>query len=181
MNREYWQNIWRTLTIDQRLVDACKLPLQEEAVNLVSAGVDIYNREQLMTPMTLARWIEMREAAARDNIKLSLVSAFRSVDYQCQIIRNKLDKGVSIEDITRVSAIPGFSEHHTGRALDLTTSDCRTLEEEFDQTPAFHWLIRHAQAFQFSMPYTKNNPFNMIYEPWHWTCHAPETSNAQDK
>lgn len=177
MKMEHWAKIWDNLNINEQLVDACKLPLQQEAVDLVSAGVDIYDREQLMTPSTLTCWVAMRDAAAQEEIQLSLVSAFRSVDYQCQIIQTKLNKGLLIEDITRVSAIPGFSEHHTGRALDLTTNECKTLEEEFDQTPAFHWLTRHADAFQFSMPYPRNNRFNMIYEPWHWTCHEPAKLN----
>jgi len=148
----------------------CQLPLQTEAVELVSAGLDVFDREQWMTPSTLACWQAMRIAALQDKVELQLVSAFRSVEYQCQLIRKKVAAGQQLGDIFKVSAIPGFSEHHTGRALDLTTPDSEPLTESFDETTAFHWLRTHARAFDFSMSYPRNNATGINYEPWHWAC-----------
>jgi D-alanyl-D-alanine carboxypeptidase len=98
-----------------------------------------------------------------------LVSGFRSVDYQAGLIRTKLDRGQAIEAILQVNAAPGFSEHHTGQAVDIATPGSRPLTEEFEDTPAFEWLTREADRFGFSMSYPRNNPFGLIYEPWHWS------------
>ena len=75
-------------------------------------------------------------------------------------------------DILRVNAAPGYSEHHTGRAIDLGTIGCRALEEEFELTEAFAWLENNAAHFQFSLSYPRNNPSGVIYEPWHWCFQA---------
>ena len=140
-----------------------------EATDLVSIGPDIYNREQRLTPDAAQAWQAMRTAAEKDGIVLQPVSCFRSVAYQRGIIERKLAAGQAIDDILRVSAAPGFSEHHTGRTIDLTTPGSKPLEEEFEKTPAFAWLARHAGDFGFTMTFPRNNKYGVIYEPWHWT------------
>ena len=96
MSTTNWDEIWIELGINSDLVDACELPLHEEAIQLVSAGLDVFEREQLVTATTLNCWQKMKVAAQKDDIELALVSAFRSVDYQCQLIRDKLEKGQDI-------------------------------------------------------------------------------------
>jgi zinc D-Ala-D-Ala carboxypeptidase len=140
-----------------------------EAAELVSVGLDIHGREQRLTPEAAKAWSEMKTAAEKDGEILQLVSAFRSVDYQKQIIQRKLAAGQSWEQILRVSALPGFSEHHTGRTIDLTTPGSKELEEEFENTPAFRWLTKRAGEFEFTMTYPRGNSFGVAYEPWHWT------------
>ena len=149
---------------------ACRLPWQPEAVDLVSAGLDIFDREQYMTPETLSQWLAMAANAQQDGIELQLISAFRSVDYQCQLVRRKALAGQNLDAIFRVSAIPGFSEHHTGRALDITCPNSDPLEESFETTDAFAWLHANASRFKFFMTYPRNNAAGIIYEPWHWAC-----------
>jgi D-alanyl-D-alanine carboxypeptidase len=145
--------------------------LVREALELVSVGADIYGREQKLTPEAAAAWQSMKTAAEKDSQTLQLVSAFRSVDYQKQIIQRKRAAGQSWEQILRVSALPGYSEHHTGRTIDVTTPDCKPLTEDFDSTSAFAWLTLHAAAFGFIMTYPPGNPLGVAYEPWHWTFH----------
>jgi zinc D-Ala-D-Ala carboxypeptidase len=140
-----------------------------EAGELVSVGLDIHGREQRLTPKAAAAWAAMKMAAERDGQTLQLVSAFRSVDYQKQIIERKLVAGQSWEQILSVSALPGYSEHHTGRTVDITTPGCEPLTEAFEKTSAFGWLTNHAGEFGFSMTYPRGNSFGIAYEPWHWT------------
>ena len=158
------------LGVTTALQQHCQLPLQVEAVDLVGAGPDIFGRHQSMTPDTLSRWQAMSAATADAGVILQLVSAFRSVDYQCQLIRNKLDRGQCLQDIVKVSALPGYSEHHTGRALDLTTPGSEPLAETFELTAAFAWLQVNARDFDFAMSYPRDNTFGISYEPWHWFC-----------
>ena len=140
-----------------------------EAEELVSVGTDIYGREQRLTSPAAAAWEAMRTAAQKDGETLQLVSAFRSVDYQKGIIERKLATGQSWEKILHVSALPGYSEHHTGRTIDVTTPGTEALEEEFASTSAFRWLQRRAGEFGFTMTYPRGNEFGIAYEPWHWT------------
>jgi zinc D-Ala-D-Ala carboxypeptidase len=144
-------------------------PIFQEATELVSVGRDIQGREQKLTPHAATAWLEMKTAAEQNGETLQLVSAFRSVDYQRQIIERKLSGGQSWDQILRVSALPGYSEHHTGRTIDITTPDCKPLAEEFENTTAFRWLANHAGEFGFTMTYPRNNTFGITYEPWHWT------------
>lgn len=144
------------------------LPLQPETRELISIGSDIYDRDQRLIPKAAAAWQAMREAAAEEKITLQVVSAFRSVDYQTEILQKKLGKGQPMGEILRASAAPGFSEHHSGRALDLTTPNFPVLEESFENSEAFAWLTAHAGAFGFIMSFPRDNPHGVIYEPWHW-------------
>ena len=77
-------------------------------------------------------------------------------------------------DVDLVNTPPGYSEHHTGRALDITTSDCEPLTEAFELTEAFTWLVTHASKYQFSLTYPRDNPYGIIYEPWHWAVRAED-------
>jgi len=118
----------------------------------------------------------MQAAAADDGVVLLPLSAFRSVARQTTIIRRKLARGQAIADILRVSAVPGCSEHHTGRALDLGTPGHLGLETSFARTRAFRWLVRHAGRFGFQLSYPRRNPHGINYEPWHWCWHVTETA-----
>ena len=77
--------------------------------------------------------------------------------------------GQAIEEILKVNAAPGYSEHHTGRAVDIATPGSRPLTEEFEDTDAFRWLESRAIEFGFSMTYPRDNPWGIAYEPWHWS------------
>ncbi len=156
------------LGISSSKLAARGLPLRVEATNLVSAGQDMLGRERFLTPETAAAWEKMRTAAEAEGVTLLLVSAFRSLDYQVGIFKRKLEKGQTIDQILNVNLPPGYSEHHTGRAIDIAAPGAPPLTEEFDQTLAFRWLQTHAHTWQFKMTYPRGNPHGVIYEPWHW-------------
>ena len=145
-----------------------QLPLYEEAFELVSIGTDVQGRNQRLAPRAAEAWRRMRDAAHIDGIELHVVSAFRSVVYQRAIIQKKLDNGMPLEEILKINAAPGYSEHHTGRALDLTTPECSPLEQGFETTGAFAWLVQHAGVYEFRLSYPRDNPHGITYEPWHW-------------
>jgi len=69
----------------------------------------------------------MKLAAEDTGVALLLISAFRDIDYQHDLIARKVREGRTIEEVLTVNAAPGFSEHHTGRALDIGTTGCDPL------------------------------------------------------
>lgn len=144
------------------------LPLCEEPAEVVLVGLDIFGRARHLEAAAARQWGAMREAAAVDGLDLLLVSAFRSVDYQRAIFDRKLSQGAAIDEILRVNAAPGYSEHHSGRAVDIATRGCPPLTEAFDTTEAFQWLTENAGRFGFEMTYPRHNPHGIVYEPWHW-------------
>jgi D-alanyl-D-alanine carboxypeptidase len=156
-------------------------PRFPEATSLVSVGLDCHGREAMMFPAAASAWRQMAEAASREGHDLRLVSAYRSIARQAEIIRRKREKGLSWDEILKVSAYPGFSEHHTGCAVDIASPFCPPLTEDFEQTPEFAWLAQHAATFRFHLSFPRGNPLGVSFEPWHWCWHAappPSTRSA---
>jgi D-alanyl-D-alanine carboxypeptidase len=147
--------------------DGCP-PYYLEASELVEVGPNLVGRMQSLTPMAAVRWQKMVDAASKDGVRLLIVSGFRSFDYQAELIRRKIDAGQDIGEILSVNAAPGFSQHHTGAAVDIASPGSRPLTEDFDQSAAFEWLVANAGTFGFSMTYPRDNPWGFVYEPWHW-------------
>ena len=158
----------RTLGVPRDYGRARHLRVQREPARLASIGLDIQQREQWLTPPAARAFTAMRTAAANDDVTLQIVSAFRPIEYQLGIIERKLQRGLSIDEILRVSAAPGYSEHHSGRALDLTTPGYAPVEEAFERSGAFAWLTRNASRFGFVLSYPRGNRHGIAYEPWHW-------------
>ena len=77
----------------------------------------------------------MRIAARKDGITLRLISGYRSSEYQIEIFKCKFKGEPTEEELKarlKYSAPSGYSEHHTGLAVDLNS-----LEETFEKTKTF--------------------------------------------
>jgi len=160
--------ILAALDIPAALIRARSLPFCGEAGELVVAEIGDDGREHRLTPAAAAAWQRMREAAFDDGVVIRIASAFRSIDRQVEIVREKLAQGMSIAEILSASAPPGYSEHHTGRAVDITTDGVTPFEVEFENTAAFRWLSANAARFGFVLSFPHGNRHGYQYEPWHW-------------
>lgn len=153
------------------------LPLHAEAPELVCIGASLDGGDILLSPRTAAAWARMRDAARASGIALVVHSGFRSAERQAQIIRGKLADGETIDAVLRIVAAPGFSEHHTGSAIDVGVPGEPPLSEDFARTPAFLWLLAHGQQFGFRLSYPRGNSHGIAFEPWHW-CHREPKSGT---
>jgi D-alanyl-D-alanine carboxypeptidase len=158
----------RDLGIPADYASARALPAYEEAGDLVEVGPNLVGRMQRLTPKAAARWQDMVRAADEAGVRLLIVSGFRSHEYQAGLIRKKLAAGQSLGEILKVNAAPGFSQHHTGEAVDVATPGSRPLTDDFETSGAYRWLEQYAAGFGFSMTYPRDNPWGFIHEPWHW-------------
>lgn len=156
------------LGISSELIAARGLRECAEATTLELAEVGADGRNYLLVPSAAEAWRNLKAAAHIDGVDLFIVSAFRSIERQVQIVSGKLEAGDAIENILTVCAPPGFSEHHTGRAIDVSTSGSHALEIEFDQTAAYAWLTARASEFGYYLSYPDGNSWGYQYEPWHW-------------
>jgi D-alanyl-D-alanine carboxypeptidase len=171
-------SILESLGISVDTIAARSLVLYPEATDLVVAEMGDQGREHLLVPAAARAWGSLTDGAKADGVAITIVSAFRSVERQAEIVRAKLARGLSIDEILKVSAPPGYSEHHTGRAVDVTTEGVRPLELEFEHTAAFEWLTRNAARFGFVLSYPRQNRYGYLYEPWHW-CFEERNQSAK--
>ncbi len=113
---------------------------------------------------------QMQQHAQASNISLVLISGFRDLSVQTALFRRQIRRQGSEQAAMRLSAPPGYSEHHTGYALDM--GDGRHpqthLQYSFAQTPAYAWLVQHAPQYGFELSFPPGNGQGVNYEPWHW-------------
>jgi len=166
--KERISQLHRELGIPADYQSNCGLPLYPEPLDLEDTEPDYYQRPQQLTPVAHQAWLAMKQAAADEKIVLHLISAYRSVEYQCALIKQHLQAGRDMDELLTKVAAPGHSEHHSGRAIDISTDGCAALELEFAETKAYTWLCSHAAEFGFVLSFPANNPFGISYEPWHW-------------
>lgn len=173
------RTLMRRLGFDEQTYQRDRgLPRIAEPSQLYLAGKDRYQRPIWMTLAAGRAWQRMAAHALQQRITLEVVSSYRSYDYQLGLIMQKLARSQPLDAILRINAAPGFSEHHSGCALDLSTPGTDAVSEHFEQTPAFQWLSQHADRFGFSLSYPANNPHGLIYEPWHWCWRPPQSAPA---
>jgi len=167
------------LGLDDSYGERTGLSLVAEPDTLAFAGFDRYRRALWLTHAAAHAWLGLRDAAARDGVVLEAISGYRSHDYQLGIFERKLARGQTVDQILSVNAAPGYSEHHSGLALDIGAPGEPPAEESFEDTAAFAWLGANAGAFGFSLSYPRDNPHGIVYEPWHW-CFAADVAVDAD-
>lgn len=164
------EKIYQDLGINDGHRAACKLAPceQPDLGELEVVDIHVDGRPFVLEKKAAQAWRKMRAAAASDQVVFEPFSGFRSYRHQQQLILRKLANGQALEAILAEVAIPGFSEHHSGRAVDICTVDRYQLDEAFEATVAFTWLSQNAARFGFRLSYPRGNPMGIVYEPWHW-------------
>jgi len=164
---------YAALAIPDDYGDAHQLRSVAEPAELAYAGRDRYQRPLWLLAPAARAWLRMREAARPDGVLLDAISGYRSHAYQFGIFSRKLARGLTVDEILSVNAAPGYSEHHSGCAIDIGTPGEPPAEESFENTPAFAWLAARAGEFGFEMSYPRDNPHGITYEPWHFRYSRP--------
>lgn len=144
------------------------LRLQPDADELQAIEIDPERGVLAMAPEAGQAWILMQAAASADGIDLIPLSAYRSPRYQRMLIRERLADNEPMEKILQSSLPPGFSEHHTGDAIDIGTQEVPYVGTAFGDTEAFAWLRANAGRHCFELSYPEDNPYGLDFEPWHW-------------
>lgn len=129
------------------------------------------NGQMLLRKSAARAFRDMQSAARADGVNLVVLSAFRSVEQQQSVFFNvKAERNQAATKRAEVSAPPGYSEHHTGYAIDLgdATVPSANLNQSFERTKAFRWLADNAARFNFELSFPEGNRQGVSYEPWHW-------------
>lgn len=150
------------------------LPYAEnEGSRLVSVGDFVrgtYKREESLDQEAAAAFTRLVTAAAQANLTLQPISGFRSVKDQEQLFNKQVQKQGSTEAAAKLSAPPGYSEHHTGYAIDIgdRNQPDQDLKLTFEGTRAYRWLTTNARTYGFELSFPPNNAQRVSFEPWHW-------------
>jgi LAS superfamily LD-carboxypeptidase LdcB/muramidase (phage lysozyme) len=155
--------------------------------------------EYKLTNEAADQYLKMKEAAQKDGVEIFLKSAYRDMDEQTSVFfapsgvtnpisdsaifngQNKLEAKAAYGRRLEKSAVPGWSEHMEGKAIDLNS-----LSESFAGDAAYSWLKKQGNAKKFGFretykPFTERtgNDKNSktSYEPWHWYYEGKPTSN----
>lgn len=132
-----------------------------------------YKEEGLLKLEALAyqKWLELKASVLSKDYIIDVESAYRSYDYQLKILQELIEeKGKDYA--LRAVALPGFSEHQTGLAIDYCILKNKefVIEEEFNDTfeeCIYTNSIAHKYGFIVRYPKGKEDITGYKYEPWH--------------
>jgi len=123
------------------------------------------NSQQYLSKVAQVAFEEMCEDALKDGRYLLANSAYRSYKDQ-QDVYNTYLKLYGQTYVNNYVAVPGYSEHQTGLALDVAARDYNI----FKDSPEFIWMMENAHKYGFILRYPseKQDITGYKYEAWHY-------------
>ena len=117
-------------------------------------------------------YLKLKDALAEEDVFVDLDSAYRSVAEQQRIVDEFAEK-YGEDYAKQFVAVPGYSEHHTGLALDLYLNidgeDVYLNEDMVQHTEIWAKIHEKLPEFGFILRYLdgKEDITGYSYEPWH--------------
>ena len=182
--------VWRVnANLDQTFYDknyvqyADKNTEEPLLINKFNRVSDSYKPKKLVkiegdyvaTPETVAAYKELTADLQKQGMKIYVVSSYRDIAYQDNLYNYYL-KTDSKQEVDTYSARPGYSEHHTGRALDI--SQVYNNLDAFEGSKEAKWVYENAYKYGFIVRYKEEQMevTGYIFEPWHITYVGKEIS-----
>lgn len=129
-----------------------------------------YMPNLLVEELTYKNYLELKKFMLENEFDIDLDDGYRSKERQEKIFNQiKLQKGE--EYANKYVALPGYSEHETGLALDIGSWVNETFIYDFDNVAEFYELLAnnaHNYGFILRYPQGKENITGYSYEPWHY-------------
>ncbi|MBO4336524.1 MAG: M15 family metallopeptidase [Lachnospiraceae bacterium] len=120
----------------------------------------------------------MLEAAKEDGIRLLVISPYRSSEKQQELFLQKVNRAMrkgesflsAYRDTAQAVTVPGSSEHEIGLAVDITTKEHITLDEEYADSEGGRWLYENCSDYGFILRYPEGSEeiTGIEFEPWHF-------------
>lgn len=109
--------------------------------------------DDLLQPLAAQAWADIKAAAHKDGIPLTLISAYRSPEYQRNLFTQRLyahgvtaaqvaaaQADVAVQETLSLTAVPGYSRHHTGYTVDMW---CEDKSATFLSSSCYRWISAH--------------------------------------
>ncbi len=145
-----------------------KIPDDYKPKNLVYIDDWEYGYWNLIRADVYEEFKKMSKEAKKDNVTLFIASPYRSYNDQ-KVLYNSYVANDGVKNADTYSARPGYSEHHTGLAMDLIPEFGLQLDT-FENSAGFKWMQENAHKYGFILRYPKDKEYitGYMYEPWHY-------------
>lgn len=150
-----------------------RLPDDYEAkVPLVTVKNSL-GREFQIERDTYAHFVQLREALLKQGIQIEMDSVYRSVARQQELVEEFTEK-YGEDYVRQYVAVPGYSEHHTGLAVDVClVVDGRVIDDNDELMASEDIFARiHPQLAEYGFILRclpgKESITGYSYEPWHF-------------
>ncbi len=145
----------------------------EEKVELVDAK-NAWDEDIKVEKKAYEAYLKLKDAVAKDGVTIELDSTYRSVKAQQELWdRWSADPEKGPEYVKKFVAVPGYSEHHTGLAIDICLRKNGELVYDNDEMIAdresFAKIHSKLADYGFILRYLENrqDSTGYTYEPWH--------------
>ncbi len=158
-----------------------KLPDDYEAKLPLITVKNSFGKEFQIEPETYRHFEQLRAAVKQKGIQIELDSVYRSVARQKEIVAEFTQK-YGADYVKQYVAVPGYSEHHTGLAVDICLVVDGKIIDDNDEMIAqkeifaqIHPLLAE-YGFILRYPQGRENITGYSYEPWHFRYVGIETA-----
>ena len=145
-------------------------PYKKKKIDLVET-LDKDNNKVLLEKEAFNYYEQLKKYLKTIGIEIVINEAYRSIEDQEKIVEEF--KNIYDEDILyKKVAVPGYSEHHTGLAIDIGLIFDKKEEEEENikiREALYQEMHKHISKFGFILRYPKGKEeiTGYSYEPWH--------------
>jgi zinc D-Ala-D-Ala carboxypeptidase len=142
----------------------------DRLVTVGTYGTGANQRTESLDKDAAATFAQMKTDAAASGVNLVAISGFRSIADQVKLFERQIQRQGSETAAARLSAPAGYSEHHTGFALDIGDGSRpeTDVKFEFENTKAYQWLQTNGRRYGVELSFPNNNIQGVSFEPWHW-------------
>jgi D-alanyl-D-alanine carboxypeptidase len=167
-------SIWLIVNKTFPLVPKDWVPTDLVAMPGIPEGSDQKMRADAASALTA-----LYDAANAAGAGFKVSTAYRSYAFQ-KALYDPRAKSRGVAGADRTTARPGFSEHQTGLAVDIYTTEACHLDPCFGATVAGQYVAGHAWEYGLILRYPegKDGVTGYIGEPWHLRYVGIELSTA---
>lgn len=135
--------------------------------NLVEVTNNYDYTGKLLVKEAFDNYNNMKKDIEKNGLKLRIISAFRSYQYQLELYNKYKEKDGEILADT-YSARAGYSEHQTGLCIDVDNT--KVYYENFENTEEFKWMQKNSYKYGFILRYPKDKEdiTGYKFESWHY-------------
>ena len=145
-------------------------PYKKKKINLIET-LNKDNNKVLLETEAFYYYEQLKDYLKTIGIEIAINEAYRSIEDQEKIVeefKNIYDE----EKLYKKVAMPGYSEHHTGLAIDIGLIFDKKEEEEENikiRENLYQEMHKHLSKFGFILRYPKGKEeiTGYSYEPWH--------------
>jgi zinc D-Ala-D-Ala carboxypeptidase len=142
----------------------------DRLVSVGTYGTGSNQRTEYLDKDAATTFNQMKTDAAAAGVSLVAISGFRSISDQEKLFERQIQRQGNENAASKLSAPPGYSEHHTGFALDIGDGSRpeTDVKFEFENTKAYQWLQANGRRYGAEISFPANNIQGVSFEPWHW-------------